>query len=609
MDDMIKDTEATAPDGRGAEVEQCLAAARKAQQQGDWMAAAGLWEQVRSLAPNDPVGFAYGAEAVRNLGRFAEADCILKTGVERFPAELCLAADLAHMAMQRREWGEALTRWSSFRARFPDHPAGFVCAARAFREQGQIALAEVLLAEAARRFPDDPDLAQESELLRAAAQLIGVQPAPLVYDPNLDGDRAPLSKQGLKSANVGAAQFPKLRWSVVLIERLRREANDPAQGELSMRLRGALLAAGTNEVAVAHREIEAIARDYPQEYKLNQWFFDNYMLACMMSGAFGLASAIIREQFNTSWSAEIAIAKLETPGPVMRWEVLNAARSRFVFDETAFDDDSAIGIILFWTRSMALYDGYHRSRQAVAGAVDVNLFDIGVVPGITFCGYRDHRFLMPDPEFLHLRGYQNIRGEFDAGVLPWEIRRPDALWRGSTTGAWDGTNWRTLPRAQLCEIAAYSEGLIDAGISGVVQMSDQITREIHESGLMRPAVQPIEFARHKYQIDIDGNTNAWSAFFHKLYSGSPVLKVQSPLGCRQWYYDRLVPWFNYVPVASDMSDLVTKIEWLRQNDDLAKEIGRRGRDLAASLDYEAEIARSASTITAALRQDAFLRSR
>ena len=118
---------------------------------------------------------------------------------------------------------------------------------------------------------------------------------------------------------------------------------------------------------------------------------------------------------------------------------------------------------------------------------------------------------------------------------------------------------------------------------------------------MRPYMPPIEFNRYKYQIDIDGNTNSWPGLFWKLLSGSPVLKVASPSGHRQWYYDRLRPWINFVPVAADMSDLVDKLRWLRQHDAAAHAIGERGQALALSMDYEGELQRAGRTITAALR--------
>jgi len=110
-----------------------------------------------------------------------------------------------------------------------------------------------------------------------------------------------------------------------------------------------------------------------------------------------------------------------------------------------------------------------------------------------------------------------------------------------------------------------------------------------------------EFQKWRYQIDIDGNTNSWPGLFTKLLSGSTVLKVASPRGYRQWYYRKLVPWINFVPVASDLSNLVDRIRWLRANDDAAREIGRQGRILAESMDYESELNAAAIEIKAAFR--------
>ena len=38
-------------------------------------------------------------------------------------------------------------------------------------------------------------------------------------------------------------------------------------------------------------------------------------------------------------------------------------------------------------------------------------------------------------------------------------------------------------------------------------------------------------------------------------------------------------WVHYVPVKNDQSDLIEKIEWLRSNDEKAREIGKNGRSL------------------------------
>jgi hypothetical protein len=111
----------------------------------------------------------------------------------------------------------------------------------------------------------------------------------------------------------------------------------------------------------------------------------------------------------------------------------------------------------------------------------------------------------------------------------------------------------------------------------------------------------ISSSRYKYQIDIDGNSNAWSALFQKLLSGSAVLKIASPHNFRQWYYDELTPWVNYVPVKADMSDLVEKINWLIDHEDEAMQIGINGRQLASKLTYDEELNKALINIHKALK--------
>ena len=184
--------------------------------------------------------------------------------------------------------------------------------------------------------------------------------------------------------------------------------------------------------------------------------------------------------------------------------------------------------------------------------------------------------------FLNTTGYADLRREVDAQLVPWEQRVPVAFWRGATTGQLRG-DWSSLQRIRLCLTAQTAEHLIDAGATSIVGMPPEMVRQAEAAGIRRPFVKPVDFMKFKYQIDIDGNTSAWAGLFQKLYTASPVLKVDSPFGYRQWFYDALKPWVNYVPVAADLHDLIEKVEWLRAHDDQARRIGERGRALAMSL--------------------------
>jgi hypothetical protein len=234
----------------------------------------------------------------------------------------------------------------------------------------------------------------------------------------------------------------------------------------------------------------------------------------------------------------------------------------------------------------------------------LNLGDCGSVPGAAFCDYRPEYLLIPDAEFLANQGYYWSRRTFAEKNMPWSHRRRTAFWRGSSTGHAQDNNWRSLPRVRLCLLAQQHQDLFDVGLHNITQMADPNAADrMRDEGILADYVADSRFDEFKFHIDIDGNTNAWSALFRKLLSGSPVLKVASPFGFRQWYYDKLVPWMNYVPVTADMTDLVEKVRWLMSHGQHAKCIGEAGRELALSLDYDIEVERAAKRIDGVLGSD------
>jgi hypothetical protein len=241
-------------------------------------------------------------------------------------------------------------------------------------------------------------------------------------------------------------------------------------------------------------------------------------------------------------------------------------------------------------------------RGDAAGAVALNLEDYGLVPGLAFSDWRPDRPLIPDPVFFAHSGYRKTAQHYLADDIAWGHRRKVAFWRGSTTGmGYQPGEWRALDRVRLCAIAADRPDLFDIGLAGLVQVSEADTVEIATSGLVRNFVPETEFHRYAYQVDIDGNSNSWPGLFQKLLTGSPVLKVSSRRGFRQWYYDRLVPWENFVPVETDMADLIEKVEWLKGHDAEAQRIGAAGRTLAMDMTLRTERERAQKTIVAALR--------
>jgi hypothetical protein len=90
-------------------------------------------------------------------------------------------------------------------------------------------------------------------------------------------------------------------------------------------------------------------------------------------------------------------------------------------------------------------------------------------------------------------------------------------------------------------LAAASDGRVDAGLHRLVDI-DRFPpgTDAALAPLLRPAVATAAFPRWRYQIYIDGHSSAWSGMFQRLATGSPVLRVATADGWRQWYDDRLV---------------------------------------------------------------------
>jgi hypothetical protein len=288
---------------------------------------------------------------------------------------------------------------------------------------------------------------------------------------------------------------------------------------------------------------------------------------------------------------------------VLRWDIYDRTHSAIWLNHTLLQSPLAEFAIIRLVCTLPLLASYHGSAGFSAGNLFVNLGDVGHVPGLAFCDNRPEYFLVPDAEFLLHRGYAGMRARPDAGITCWHQRQPIAFWRGGTSGrpTDPALGWRSLPRIRLCEISREHSNILDAGITHVVQLSNESEQGIRDAGIMRPFVPATEVRKFKYQVDIDGNTSSWPGLFQKLLTGSPVLKVASPCGYRQWYYDRLRPWTNFVPVSQDMSDLTERLEWLRCHDNVARRIGENGQALAMSLSYGAELKAAGSTIAAATR--------
>jgi hypothetical protein len=314
----------------------------------------------------------------------------------------------------------------------------------------------------------------------------------------------------------------------------------------------------------------------------------NVFWQLIAAGHDAAASRLMSEAFGS----RLTLATDDSQPPLIaQWEATRAG-SHFTLSRTRAQFAGAhLACVL------PIAAAYHAAGAPIEGTTDVSLEDHHLtLRGLSFCDFGEG-FLIPDPAYIGTDGYAAIRAAIDAAWVPWERREKRAFWRGSTTGRPEAEgDWRTLPRLRLCGIAAERSDMIDAGITAAVQWDG-----MEVDPLIRRPVQAHLWQQWRYQIDIDGNSNAWAGMFHRMLSGSPVLKVASPMDFRQWYYHRMLPWVHYVPVRSDMSDLQERIEWLRGHDGAAREIGAAGRRLALSMTCEGEVRDSVPVVMAAIR--------
>ena len=279
------------------------------------------------------------------------------------------------------------------------------------------------------------------------------------------------------------------------------------------------------------------------------------------------------------------------------WRVDAPGQSRFRFHEKIYSQWPA----LLFERWVSMLPLIARAMAHVTeGSCSFNLGDEGHRPGLAFCAAAPGYALIPDCAFMKEDGYAAVATAFAARCLPWRERRPVLFWRGATTGRRTG-GVLDLPRVRLCLLAAALGERADVGVSGVSPDFPGEEQVLRAAGVLRDYVPPDRLDHYQLHIDIDGNTNSWPGLLMKLHSGSPVLKVQSAHGYRQWYYDRLRPWENYVPVRADMADLAEIADHLFAHPDLAERIGAAGRALAQSMTVEAEVERAVPTIADALR--------
>jgi hypothetical protein len=274
-------------------------------------------------------------------------------------------------------------------------------------------------------------------------------------------------------------------------------------------------------------------------------------------------------------------------------QALDAESVRLVFEGGTRRIELAPGMRPwpFLYERLAAFAYYGDRIDNLHGGVRLGLGDgpADDTPQLCFSSDKPIHELVPDPIFLATGAYGGYReGDWRAPARGWKKRSSQAYWRGSLTGvAADLRGAMALPRVQLCVRGLFAAE-IDAKITDAGQyhgLEPALGEALRGLGVFGVREDVENNLRHRFLVDIDGNTNAWQSLFTKFLAGGCVIKLRSPF--RQWYYEQLQDRRN-VLFIDDLAELPDVVRWGNANSGKAEEIAGQGRKLVDCLTYDSE---------------------
>lgn len=152
--------------------------------------------------------------------------------------------------------------------------------------------------------------------------------------------------------------------------------------------------------------------------------------------------------------------------------------------------------------------------------------------------------------------------------IPWMSKKDIAVFRGSSTGA--GVTPNTNQRLRALELSEKFPNHLDVGIT---KWNTRIRKHISSKFLdtiersSYPKAAPLSLQeqtdKYKYILTLEGHVAAYRLSY-ELSSNSLILLAGSRW--KLWFSQFLKPFVHYVPIKENLSDLIEKIEWCRNND-------------------------------------------
>lgn len=263
---------------------------------------------------------------------------------------------------------------------------------------------------------------------------------------------------------------------------------------------------------------------------------------------------------------------------------------------------------LFWRRIIIIDDTFYKFRSELKNLNFKKSFtleledgiedDVGVVCFSTPENCKSN-ILMPDPDFFNTNAYEDFSKSIQNIKIEKDQISHKIYFRGALTGYLRNIQTKerileysqesvdfdilNLPRAEFC-LYANDNDFCDAKVTKVnqylrLQEVKDCLKKNKILGKVRPNEDNLKF---KYQMDIDGNSNAWAGLFTKLLSKRVTFRYITKPKFQQWFYKDLSHLKNIVHII-DLDELESVYKMIRDNDNLANKIASAGYELAKSL--------------------------
>jgi len=166
----------------------------------------------------------------------------------------------------------------------------------------------------------------------------------------------------------------------------------------------------------------------------------------------------------------------------------------------------------------------------------------------------------------------------DIKHIQWSNKIEKAVFRGATTGS--GVTSTTNQRLKAFEMGVKHKDVLNAGITKWNLRPRKLEGSNYLQTIERdnyPKANKLnlqEQSQYKYILTLEGHVAAYRLSY-ELSSGSVVLLAGSQW--QMWYYPFMKAYEHYVPIKEDLSDLISQIEWCKNNDAKCSQIAKNAR--------------------------------